>query len=66
MRYVQRGAEFPGNMPSRSAINKHRLFDLFWAFLAVDSCSLCLKDAPLPTHSVEWPTLQVLLGFGPV
>lgn len=57
MRYVQRGAEFPGNMPSRSPIEKHRLFDLFWGFFAVDSCSLCLKDDHLPSRPPPTPTL---------
>lgn len=32
MRHMQQGAEFPGNMPSRSGIDKHKLFDLGFFF----------------------------------
>lgn len=45
MRHMQQGAEFPGNMPSRSGIDKHKLFDLgFFLFLSsIDACSFWSK-----------------------
>lgn len=38
MRHMQQGAEFPGNVPSQSGIDKDQLFDL----------GVCFFFSPLP------------------
>lgn len=56
MRHLQQGAEFPGNMPSWSGIDKHKLFDSGLFFFASSDApsslkktfksSLCRKSLP--------------------
>lgn len=52
MRHMQQGAEFPGNMPSRLGIDKHKLFDLGFFFSSIDACSFWSKEGEGNPHFV--------------
>lgn len=66
MRHMQQGAEFPGNMPSRSGIDKHKLFDLVFFFLLSTLAPSGLKKEKV-ILTLSWkPTSQVLLCSGQV